>query len=195
MSEQPVLDVLRLERFFQQRIVLQIDHAQAQVIAGPPVGIGLAQFLGAERRSWHRGSGLAVGAQGAVFRRLRCGWRGLFLDFHRFGWPFCFSFISKSQSRAVLDNPAEDQVQPVIVLQIRARAQHHHGARPGTVRSTGTGGAACHSTISCGGSSAVSIHRRHAFHRRQYGQLEVERLPICVQDEVQSTVPASAAPH
>ena len=39
VSEQPVLDVLGLEGFFQQRIVLQIDHAERQVVAGSPIGV------------------------------------------------------------------------------------------------------------------------------------------------------------
>ena len=51
MAEQPLLDVLRLERLAQQRIVLQIDHAERQVVAGSPIGIGFAQFIGIERRA------------------------------------------------------------------------------------------------------------------------------------------------
>ena len=37
-----------LQRLAQQRIVVQIDHAQAEVIAGAPVGVGLAQLVGAQ---------------------------------------------------------------------------------------------------------------------------------------------------
>jgi hypothetical protein len=42
VSEEAVLDVLRLEGFPQQGIVLQIDHAKAQVITSSPVGMDLA---------------------------------------------------------------------------------------------------------------------------------------------------------
>ena len=73
VSEEPVLDVLRLERFPQQGIILQIDHAQAQVVTGPPVGMGFAQGLGVERRSLNSGSGPAVGAQRTVVFAFRDG--------------------------------------------------------------------------------------------------------------------------
>ena len=63
VSEQTVLDVLRLERLLQQRIVLQIDHAQAQVIAGPPVGVSLLQLVRSKRRSLDSGPRLAISAQ------------------------------------------------------------------------------------------------------------------------------------
>ena len=49
MPEQPVLDVLRLEGLFEQRIVLKIDHAERQVFAGSPVGLDLLQLVGAQR--------------------------------------------------------------------------------------------------------------------------------------------------
>ena len=51
MAEQAVLDVLGAQRLVQQRIVEQVDHAQAQVIAGAPISVGLAQLVGAERRA------------------------------------------------------------------------------------------------------------------------------------------------
>ena len=44
MAEQPRLDVLALERLFQQRIVEQINLADRQVVQGPPIGIQLVQF-------------------------------------------------------------------------------------------------------------------------------------------------------
>jgi hypothetical protein len=51
MAEQPVLDVLGLERFAQQRIVAQVDHPDRQVVAGAPEGVGPAQFVGIQRRA------------------------------------------------------------------------------------------------------------------------------------------------
>ena len=45
VSEEPVLDVLRLERFAQERVLLQVDHSQSQVRTGAPIGVGLAQFF------------------------------------------------------------------------------------------------------------------------------------------------------
>ena len=49
VAEQPRLDVLPLERLFQERIVEQVDLADRQVVGGPPVGVHLAQLLGGER--------------------------------------------------------------------------------------------------------------------------------------------------
>ena len=43
----------------QQGIVVQVDHPQAEVIAGAPVGVGLAQFVRAERRAGDGGPGCA----------------------------------------------------------------------------------------------------------------------------------------
>ena len=45
VAEQPVLHVLRAQRFAQQRIVLEIDHPDRQVIAGSPVRIQQLEFL------------------------------------------------------------------------------------------------------------------------------------------------------
>ncbi len=63
VPEQAVLDVLRPQRLLQQRVLDQIDHPQAEVIAGPPVGVGAAQVFGVQRRSRNRGSRFAVSAQ------------------------------------------------------------------------------------------------------------------------------------
>ncbi len=52
VAEQAVLDVFRPERLLQQRVLLQVDHPQGEVIAGPPVGIRLAQIVRAERSSF-----------------------------------------------------------------------------------------------------------------------------------------------
>jgi len=62
MAQQAVLDVFRLERFPQQGIVLEINHAQCQIVAGPPKGVGLGQFLGVQRHAGHRGARRAKAA-------------------------------------------------------------------------------------------------------------------------------------
>ena len=49
VPEQPRLDVLPLERLFQQRIVEKVDLPDREVIRGPPVSIHLTQFFGGER--------------------------------------------------------------------------------------------------------------------------------------------------
>jgi hypothetical protein len=51
MSQKPILDMLYLQRGFQQWIVPQVDHAEHQVIAGSPISMGLAQLLGVQRRT------------------------------------------------------------------------------------------------------------------------------------------------
>src|SRR6266702_2723901 len=45
MPEQPWLDVLTLERSFQERVVIEIDLADRQVICGPPIGVHSLQQL------------------------------------------------------------------------------------------------------------------------------------------------------
>ena len=45
MAEQPLLDVLRTQRFAQQRIVLEIDHPDRQVVARAPVRVEQVKFL------------------------------------------------------------------------------------------------------------------------------------------------------
>ena len=49
MAEQPRLDVAPLERCFEQRIVLEIDLADRQVIGGAPIGIHLLEQFGRKR--------------------------------------------------------------------------------------------------------------------------------------------------
>ena len=39
------LDVLDLERLAEQGVVLEVQHPQAQVEAGPPISVDLSQFL------------------------------------------------------------------------------------------------------------------------------------------------------
>ena len=50
MAEQAVLDVFELERFFEQRVVAQIDHAGGEVVAGAPVGMDAFDFFGRQGR-------------------------------------------------------------------------------------------------------------------------------------------------
>ena len=49
VAEQPRLDVGRLERLAQQRVVEQVDLADGQVVGGPPVGVDEGQRIGRER--------------------------------------------------------------------------------------------------------------------------------------------------
>jgi hypothetical protein len=48
MSEQAVLDMRRLQRFLQERIVLEIDHPERQVRTRPPVGVDFPEFVSIE---------------------------------------------------------------------------------------------------------------------------------------------------
>ena len=45
MTEQPVLDVFRLQRLAKQRVGAQVQHAHAKVVAGPPVCVHPAQLF------------------------------------------------------------------------------------------------------------------------------------------------------
>ena len=45
VAEQPLLDMLHFQRFAQQRICAQVDHPRRQVIAGPPIGVDLAELI------------------------------------------------------------------------------------------------------------------------------------------------------
>jgi hypothetical protein len=49
VAEQAVLDVLRLERFVQERILHEVEHADAEIVAGAPVSIDEALLFGANR--------------------------------------------------------------------------------------------------------------------------------------------------
>jgi hypothetical protein len=46
MTEEAILDVLRLERFAEEGIRAKIDHARRQIIASAPIGIYPAQLFG-----------------------------------------------------------------------------------------------------------------------------------------------------
>src|SRR5271165_1633889 len=60
MSEQTVFDLLGLQRFLQQGILLEINHPERQVFARSPIGVGLSQFLSAQGGSWNSGSRIPV---------------------------------------------------------------------------------------------------------------------------------------
>ena len=68
MAEQTLLDVLGPQRLAQQRILTQIQHADAQIIAGAPVGVHLAQFVGRERLAGSDFVGSGSGAAGGAVR-------------------------------------------------------------------------------------------------------------------------------
>ena len=48
VAQQALLDVLRLERLAEQGIALQVDHADREVVARPPVRVDLAQLVGGQ---------------------------------------------------------------------------------------------------------------------------------------------------
>jgi len=50
VAEETILDLFGAQRFAQQRIVLEIEHADAEIIAGAPVGVHGAMLDIAERR-------------------------------------------------------------------------------------------------------------------------------------------------
>src|SRR5580704_14645587 len=56
------------QRFRQQRIVEQIDHPQAEVVASAPVSVGLAEFVGAQRCAGYGRSRRAVCAENFEFK-------------------------------------------------------------------------------------------------------------------------------
>src|SRR3954471_22870044 len=86
MPEQPVLEVFRPQWLGEQWIMLQINHAQAQVIARFPVRFNLPQFLGTQR----------FRADGRACRRIRteCGDIGGDLGFdraHRYSFSLAYA--------------------------------------------------------------------------------------------------------
>ena len=48
MAQQPRLYVLQGQRLSQQRVGLEVQHPQAQIEAGPPIRVDLAQLVGTE---------------------------------------------------------------------------------------------------------------------------------------------------
>src|SRR5215469_4797180 len=71
MAKQPVLDVLRPERFAQQRVLLEVKHPQDQKIARPPESICLAQLFGAQRRAGYGRASFPKSVQ--IERRMNLG--------------------------------------------------------------------------------------------------------------------------
>ena len=74
VPQQSVLDVLRLERLAQQGVVLQIDHAQSEVIASAPEGMHPIKFFNPQRGALDGGAGWAKAADaGTGGYGLACG--------------------------------------------------------------------------------------------------------------------------
>src|SRR5215471_14704381 len=77
MPKKPVLNVLRPQRLRKQRILLQVNHAQAEIIASSPVGFYVAKFLRAECRC------LNCGSSGTIWTEtLDFGWNVGFENAH-----------------------------------------------------------------------------------------------------------------
>src|SRR4030095_10541069 len=51
VSEHARFDMFGLQFFTQQRVVLKVDHAEGQIIRGPPKRVQLFQFLITQRRA------------------------------------------------------------------------------------------------------------------------------------------------
>jgi len=68
VAEEAILDVIGLERLFEQRVVLEVDHAQGQVFTGSPIGVGLAELVGGKGGAGDGGAGGSVGAQVGIGR-------------------------------------------------------------------------------------------------------------------------------
>jgi hypothetical protein len=49
MPEQSILEVFGTERFPQKRIVAQVNHACAKIVAGTPIRVDIVQLVGCER--------------------------------------------------------------------------------------------------------------------------------------------------
>jgi hypothetical protein len=45
VPQETILKVLRPERLLQERVIAEIDHPAAEVIAGPPVGVHFVKFV------------------------------------------------------------------------------------------------------------------------------------------------------
>ena len=45
MAEQPGLDVFRFQRLLQERVVVQIDLSDRQIVGGPPVRVQLVDLV------------------------------------------------------------------------------------------------------------------------------------------------------
>ena len=72
VAQQARLDVLELQRLAEQGVVLEVQHPQAQVEAGPPVGVDLFQLVGTERGSLDRRASGAVRGDWSVITNFLC---------------------------------------------------------------------------------------------------------------------------
>src|SRR4029079_8576988 len=73
MSKQAWFDVLKYERRFEQRIILQIDLADREIVCGAPIGVHLSQQIGREGGANRGVFGLA---HGPVPDGCKNGWPG-----------------------------------------------------------------------------------------------------------------------
>jgi hypothetical protein len=48
MPQQPVLEVLRPEGLTEQRVIAEINHPRAEIIAGAPIGVHFAKLVRVE---------------------------------------------------------------------------------------------------------------------------------------------------
>jgi hypothetical protein len=66
VAEQPGLEVLDLERLLEQRVVAEVEHAEAEVERCLHVRVGLAELIGGEGLALDGCPGGAKGGDGAV---------------------------------------------------------------------------------------------------------------------------------
>jgi hypothetical protein len=64
VAQQPVLHVVGLEWFTQERVGLQVSHSQGQIIAGTPITIDGGKVFRFQGRARYGGSGFPKGADG-----------------------------------------------------------------------------------------------------------------------------------
>src|SRR5215813_10666544 len=63
VPKHPILDVFRLERFTQERILLKINHSQRKVIAGPPESMRPASLFVVQGRALNRRARWSITAE------------------------------------------------------------------------------------------------------------------------------------
>lgn len=61
MTQQTRFDVLHLERLFEERVRLQVEHTQAEVHAGMEISVNLVELIVAKWLFCNGRSGLAIG--------------------------------------------------------------------------------------------------------------------------------------
>jgi hypothetical protein len=72
VTEETLLDVLRLQRLSQQRIAAQVNHAGGQVRARPPVGVVFRSSSLVSRADVVTSALSTVGAAGVITRAIAC---------------------------------------------------------------------------------------------------------------------------